>query len=326
MTRALPLQDHTRLIVEDRDESVVRAGALWEPHNGRYLGGQFYLKWNQFDLTRSAIGAMEFRSRGIVTAEPRAPVYRTSFQLAGGMRHKIAGAEVLSGANIAAVHPPRADLTLEMSPQKTIFAGFEEAAVCAALRGRMRECRRAPREATEFALDREPGRAFYTFLTWLIGEIDSRQSSLVKSPKSLAAIDRSLLELFADAIAGDNADYEAPRLNRIGEFRLRQLEDWIDANLEEPFGLTEMAAAVGADVRGVREAFLLSRSITPTEYVMNARLDRARRLLMEAPPGATITSVCVACGIFHFGRFSARYKARFGEMPSQTLARGSRKI
>lgn len=322
----LPLQDHTRLIVEDRDESQVRAGALWEPHVGRPLGGPFYLRWNQFNLTRSAIGALEFRSRSQVTAEPRAPVYRVNFQLAGCMRQIVAGAEVVSGRTTAAVHAPRAPLSLDMAPQKSVFAGFEEAAVDAALGARMRERRRGRKPVAEFALDHGAGLAFHSFLAWLIGEIDSRQSSLVKSPKSLAAIDRSLLELFADALAGDTAEFEAPRLNRIGEFRLRQLEDWIDANLEEPFGLTEMAAAVGADVRGVREAFLLSRSMTPTEYVMNARLDRSRRLLLEARPGTTITSVCVACGIFHFGRFSARYKARFGEMPSQTLARGSRKI
>ena len=98
----LPLADYTRLIVQDRDESRVRAGALWEPHDGEYLGGPFYLKWNQFDLTRSAIGAMEFRSRSIVTARPEAPVYRTSFQVAGKMRHRIAGAEVVQAALRAA--------------------------------------------------------------------------------------------------------------------------------------------------------------------------------------------------------------------------------
>lgn len=326
MGRELPLADHTRLIVRDRDESLVRAGALWEPHKGHYLGGPFYLKWNQFDLTRSAIGALEFRSRGIVTARPEAPVYRTSFQIAGNMRHKIAGAEVVSGPAIAAVHRPRADLTLEMAPQKSIFAGFEERAVEAALRGRTRERCSAAGPTTEFALDRGPGQAFHSFLLWLIGEIDSRQSTLVKSPKSLAAIDRSLLELFADALVGDGGENEKPRLNRIGEFRLRQLESWIEANIDEPFGLTEMAEAVGSDVRGVREAFLVSRSMTPTEYVMNVRLDRARRLLLDAKAGTTITSVCVACGIFHFGRFSSRYKARFGEMPSQTLARGLQKV
>ncbi|MFT4097552.1 MAG: helix-turn-helix domain-containing protein [Rhodoblastus sp.] len=326
MRRELPLADHTRLIVQDRDESRVRAGALWEPHDGEYLGGQFYLKWNQFDLTRSAIGAMEFRSRGLVTARPEAPVYRTSFQIAGNMRHRIAGAEVVSGPAIAAVHRPRAPLTLEMAPQKSIFAGFEEAGVEAALRGRTRQRCRTAGPANEFALDRGPGQAFHSFLLWLIGEIDSRQSTLVKSTKSLAAIDRTLLELFADALVGGDSENDKPQHNRVGEFRLRQLESWIEANIDEPFGLTRMAEVAGSDVRGVREAFLVSRGVTPTEYVMNARLDRARRLLLAAEPGVTITSVCVACGIFHFGRFSIRYKARFGEMPSQTLARELQKI
>nr|WP_243645044.1 helix-turn-helix domain-containing protein [Rhodovulum euryhalinum] len=35
----------------------------------------------------------------------------------------------------------------------------------------------------------------------------------------------------------------------------------------------------------------------------------------------TVTEAAITCGFGHLGRFSAAYRARFGEAPSQTRAR-----
>ena len=90
MGRPLPLHDHTRLMTVDRDESQARASDVWEPHKGDLLGGKFFLRWNQFDLVRSAIGALEFHSDSLIVAEPQAPVYRVCFQIEGAIDHNIA--------------------------------------------------------------------------------------------------------------------------------------------------------------------------------------------------------------------------------------------
>jgi hypothetical protein len=39
---------------------------------------------------------------------------------------------------------------------------------------------------------------------------------------------------------------------------------------------------------------------------------------------ANVQSIVMACGIANVGRFTARYKATYGELPSETLARGRR--
>lgn len=320
MGLALPLHRYSRLDLRDRDESLALTGEVWEPHKGCLIDGPFRLRWNQFNLSRSAIGALEFGSRSLIEAEPKAPVYRVCIPLKGAIQHTVEGVEAVSVAHTAVVHRPRAALKLLMTPQTCLFAGFEEAAVNEAVRSRLGDEWRSGGLALAFDTDRGPGAVFNSFVNWLVREIDASEIDLDASSKSIAAMDSALLELFVDALVSGAPLADENRLRQIGEFRLRQLLDWIDDNIGESFGLTELAAAAHADVRAVRDAFKRHRNVSPTEYVMNRRLERARIMLENADAETTVTSVCVACGLFHFGRFSARYKARFGQTPSQTLA------
>jgi transcriptional regulator GlxA family with amidase domain len=57
-------------------------------------------------------------------------------------------------------------------------------------------------------------------------------------------------------------------------------------------------------------------------YLRAVRLRRAHdRLLSADPHTATVAAVALRCGITHLGRFSAAYRAAFGELPSATLHR-----
>jgi AraC-like DNA-binding protein len=323
MAVALPLNRFGRLDLRDRDESLALTGEVWEPHKGQLLNGRFRLRWNQFNLSRSAIGALDFGSTSLIEAEPKAPVYRVCMPLAGSIQHTVEGVEAVSVTHTAVVHRPRAALKLLMTPQTCLFAGFEEAAVDAAIRARLGDDWAGGGLAIAIETNRGRGAAFRSFVNWLTHEIDADEQNLGASPKSIAAMDATLLELFVDALVSSEASADEKRFKQIGEFRLRQLLDWIDGNLGEAFGMTELAVIARTDVRAVRDAFRRHRNMSPTEYVMNRRLERARNMLEHAAADVTVTSVCVACGLFHFGRFSARYKQRFGEAPSQTLARSA---
>jgi AraC family ethanolamine operon transcriptional activator len=68
--------------------------------------------------------------------------------------------------------------------------------------------------------------------------------------------------------------------------------------------------------RAFRERF----GITPKQYIVARRLAGARRALIAARPGATVTGVANDWGFWHLGRFSADYNRMFAEMPSTTLA------
>ena len=56
-------------------------------------------------------------------------------------------------------------------------------------------------------------------------------------------------------------------------------------------------------------------------YLRDARLDRVRAELADltGAPGVKVTEVAMKWGFHHLGRFSAAYRQRFGESPSETL-------
>jgi AraC-like DNA-binding protein len=103
---------------------------------------------------------------------------------------------------------------------------------------------------------------------------------------------------------------------------LARAEEFIAANLAEALTPTLIARAAGMSVRALHYAFRQNRARTPGEFVRERRLDRARDLLADAA-SRTVTEVALDCGFNHMGDFSAAYRRRFGETPSQTLRRSS---
>jgi AraC-like DNA-binding protein len=55
-------------------------------------------------------------------------------------------------------------------------------------------------------------------------------------------------------------------------------------------------------------------------FLRERRLDRAHVQLAEASAGSLrVTDVALRCGFQHLSEFAARYRERFGCLPSQTL-------
>lgn len=105
---------------------------------------------------------------------------------------------------------------------------------------------------------------------------------------------------------------------------LVQAVDWLSARLDEPVRLETLAAAAGVRPRTLQAHFKQYLGTTPLGWVRRTRLARARRQLAAGKGDATITDVAAANGFSQLGRFAARYRGQFGELPSQTLrsARG----
>ncbi len=100
---------------------------------------------------------------------------------------------------------------------------------------------------------------------------------------------------------------------------LRLAEGFIEAHLDQPITLEDVAEAAGISTRGLQLAFRDWRGTTPLTFWRDARLDRAHADLLAAPPGTTVTDIALRWGFSHFGRFSALYRARFGLSPRDTL-------
>ncbi|MFJ8996006.1 AraC family transcriptional regulator [Streptomyces sp. NPDC102279] len=89
------------------------------------------------------------------------------------------------------------------------------------------------------------------------------------------------------------------------------------------FTVGELAILAGVSVRRLQEAFQQYVGMSPLTYLTDVRLARAHEeLRRSAPDEVTVSEVAHRWSFDHLGRFASRYRARFGEFPSQTLRSG----
>ncbi|GAA0615147.1 AraC family transcriptional regulator [Sporichthya brevicatena] len=104
---------------------------------------------------------------------------------------------------------------------------------------------------------------------------------------------------------------------------VRRAIAYMEENLSWAIGLPDIAKALDVSVRSVQKAFHDDLGTTPMNYLRDRRLERVRAELADAVPsdGVTVTEVAERWGFGHLGNFSAIYRKRFGESPSETLRR-----
>lgn len=117
---------------------------------------------------------------------------------------------------------------------------------------------------------------------------------------------------------------ERLRVARSAEPRhVRMAAEYLEANVARPVRMNVLAGLAGVSLRALQLGFREHRGCSPMQFLTERRLTLARtRLLGE--PTSSITRIALDCGFEHLGRFSARYRAHFGESPSATRSRTRR--
>jgi len=98
---------------------------------------------------------------------------------------------------------------------------------------------------------------------------------------------------------------------------VRRAEAFIHSEADRDIALRDIARAAEVSARTLQSNFIRYRNMTPTQYLRNVRLERARELLLGGKH--RVLDAALESGFSHLGRFANRYRARFGESPSRTL-------
>ncbi|WP_326835517.1 AraC family transcriptional regulator [Amycolatopsis rhabdoformis] len=98
---------------------------------------------------------------------------------------------------------------------------------------------------------------------------------------------------------------------------------WLDDHHAEPLTVADIARAGGLGPRQLQEQFRRRLGTTPTALLRDLRLGHAHRALLGAdgPESRTVAEIAYSCGFTHLSRFAQDYRARFGELPSETAQR-----
>ena len=122
-------------------------------------------------------------------------------------------------------------------------------------------------------------------------------------------------EFICERIRGRNDRQRVPLRLHLGTSQPKLVEavSLMEANLEEPMNLDEIARHVRLSRRQLERLFQKHLHCVPTRYYLELRLARARQLLLQTP--MTIVDVAFACGFVSAPHFSKCYRDYFGFPP-----------
>lgn len=123
-------------------------------------------------------------------------------------------------------------------------------------------------------------------------------------------------QFILDRIRNDQDRQHVPLQARVGLFHENLIEAaaLMEANIEEPLSLDDIAALVGVSRRQIERLFKRYVGEVPTKYYLDMRLRRARTLLLQT--AMSVMDIAVACGFQSPPHFSKCYRQLFGHTPS----------
>jgi len=107
---------------------------------------------------------------------------------------------------------------------------------------------------------------------------------------------------------------------------VRIVEEFIEANWDKPIDVPAMAKVAKVSARSLFRQFRQDRSYSPSDFAKKVRLNRARELLEQCAEGASVTQVALKCGFQNPGHFARDFRSAFGELPSETLRKSTRRL
>ncbi|MHB0953772.1 MAG: AraC family transcriptional regulator [Allorhizobium sp.] len=144
---------------------------------------------------------------------------------------------------------------------------------------------------------------------------------LVQSPGTIAHLVQAMADLVVRSVPHRFSQFLDKKPCMIAPRPVRRAIEFMHANIDQPITVPMVAQAAGVSTRSLETGFRAFKETTPTAYLLALRLCAARTDLLDPENNQAVKQICLKWGFFHFGRFSAVYKANYGETPSDTRRR-----
>lgn len=178
----------------------------------------------------------------------------------------------------------------------------------------------------DMALDTPAGQQWMRAVRWLTTELDDvgdGEELTSRYPLLAAQFEQMLISMLLVCQPHSYSEQLQADAPSIAPAFVKRVERYIEDNAHEPLTIVDLAAHAGVSSRSLFAGFKRYRDTTPMLHLREVRLRRVREALLAGHTGqTTVTSEAMRWGFSHLGHFTAAYKRRFGESPSETLARG----
>jgi len=149
----------------------------------------------------------------------------------------------------------------------------------------------------------------------------SGDGSLQQSPLALNALCDAMIYLLLETCPHRYSEALAAPASAPAPRHVKWAIDFMREHLAEPISLSDIATAAEVSVRTLQQGFRQFRNTTPIAYLHELRMLAAHRDLRESGTRQAVADIALRWGFTHLGRFSAEYRKRFGQLPSQALKR-----
>jgi PAS domain S-box-containing protein len=110
-------------------------------------------------------------------------------------------------------------------------------------------------------------------------------------------------------------DLETPSEEGIAVESLTRVVELVDARLDEPLRVADLAAAAGCSPAQLERRLRKVFGLTATHYVLRARVDRATTLLTTTDEA--LATVATRCGFYDQASFTRQFARLTGDTPAQ---------
>ncbi len=97
------------------------------------------------------------------------------------------------------------------------------------------------------------------------------------------------------------------------KWRLKRAIDYIEANIDEPISLADIAAAAGLTRMHFAAQFKVSTGLRPHEYLLRRRIERAQEMLLAAE--LSVVEIALSVGFQTQSHFTTTFARFVGQTP-----------
>lgn len=317
-------------VFRTRDLEEARAhmcGALGE-HGVSYLPRQRHLDFRhrQARVSSIAVNSLEWGAGVMITAPLLPDFYLLQFTLAGacelwqGTNHSL-----LSAGSVAIVNPGGGFRKSWMPGTRQLLVRIDKRLVEREFRAWTGADNSGGIEFDMPPIDDMAKVGSLARYVRMVCDDLKNEASNLSHPLVADRVASGLVSLLLTSMPHNKKSAIEATANRpIAPFFVRRVEQFIAQHARDAITLADLTGIAGVSTRALQTSFRRFRNTTPMDYLRTIRLELARTELANAGrQSKSVATVATAVGFGHLGRFARDYHARFGELPSQTLYRGS---
>jgi AraC-like DNA-binding protein len=316
----------THQVVRTRDVLEAHTGLtrLFSPHSletGRSTTRDFHARANSAVIGSVRLVYLALGVDAVIRPEPLQDYYAANIIVAGSAEVRRDAEVTRAGGRWAgSVLTPDADVSMRWDDaceqlsvliDRDVVESFH-AATCGVGRAK------APDLAAALDLRSAAVKSWIALVRWVTSDI-GHGGGLLESPTAAARVEELLIAGLLTAQGRGDAGAD------IGESpvpaRIRRAVRLVEEHADEELTIARLAQVAGVGVRTLQLGFQEHVGMSPSAYLRDVRLDRARAELESGgrDERTTVTSVAQRWGFAHVPRFAGAYRHKFGVLPSETL-------